>query len=111
MAAQSKLEPCGEGYAFIELCTPARPKSMQYKTPMHLLPKLKKWIQQLQQEMLDKNFIRRSDSTVIAPILVLKKPGLNKDGTSRGYRFVSDLRANLFGGIFATLSNEVVSQK
>jgi hypothetical protein len=73
----------------LELKEGARPRSMQYKTPIHLLPELKKWIQ----EMLDKNFIRRSDSTVTAPILILKKPGLNKDGSSRGYRFVSDLRA------------------
>eukprot|EP01052_Picozoa_sp_SAG31_P035524 SAG31_NODE_4300_length_3371_cov_8.759780_2_plen_65_part_00 len=54
---------------------------MNYKTPMHLLPELKKWIQ----EMLDKNFIKRSESTFTAPILVLKKPGLNKDGSSRGF--------------------------
>jgi hypothetical protein len=66
----------------------AKPQSASYKTPIHLLPELKKWIQ----EMLDKGMIRRSESTFVAPILVLKKPGVNKDGSPKGYRFVSDFR-------------------
>jgi hypothetical protein len=67
----------------------AVPQSLHYRTPVKLLPELKKWIQ----DMLKKNFIRRSESTFTAPILVLKKPGVNKDGSSKGFRFVSDFRA------------------
>eukprot|EP01052_Picozoa_sp_SAG31_P050675 SAG31_NODE_11674_length_1007_cov_4.552863_1_plen_102_part_01 len=49
----------GDPLLELKLKPGAKPRPMNYKTPMHLLPELKKWIQ----EMLDKNFIRRSEST------------------------------------------------
>jgi hypothetical protein len=66
----------------------AKLRSASYRTPVHLLPELKKWIQ----KMLDQGLIRRSESTFTAPILVLRKPGVNKDGSAKGFRFVSDFR-------------------
>jgi len=64
------------------------PVPMKYRIPVHMLPQLKEFVR----DMLEKNFIiPNPGSTHSAPMLVLKKPP-NHDGTSRGFRLVTDFR-------------------
>ena len=65
------------------------PKIVRYRCPENLLSEFKRYIQ----EMLDKGYISPGESEFSSPILIIKKPGINEDGTCKGYRFVSDLRA------------------
>ena len=67
----------------------APPLRRQYiKTAVHLLPHLREYIA----SMTAAGFIRPSTSPFSAPVLVIPKP-LNADGTSRGFRLVTDYRA------------------
>ena len=63
-------------------------QSRRYKTPVHLLPHLKEFID----TMMEKGFIRKSNSPFSSPVLIVPKPR-NADGTSRGFRLVTDFRA------------------
>jgi hypothetical protein len=66
------------------------PKPRRYRVPIHLLPQLKEFIK----DMLQKNWIEPSSSAWTSPVLVIKKPGVNADGTPKnGWRFVLDLSA------------------
>ena len=64
------------------------PSMHRYRTPDHLLPEFKRYID----EMVQKGWLKPSNSEYAAPILIIKKPGTYEDGTSKGYRFVSDFR-------------------
>ena len=64
------------------------PKMHRYRCPDHLLPEFKKFID----EMVSKGWLSPSDSEWAAPILIIKKPGTYEDGSSKGFRFVSDFR-------------------
>ena len=64
------------------------PKMHRYRTPEHLIPEFKRFID----EMLEKGWIVPTDAEWAAPVLIIKKPGTYEDGTSKGYRFVSDFR-------------------
>ena len=64
------------------------PKMHRYRCPDHLLPEFKKFVD----EMADKGWLSPSDSEWAAPILIIKKPGTYEDGSSKGFRFVSDFR-------------------
>jgi hypothetical protein len=64
------------------------PKPQRYRVPVNLLPELKKFIQ----TMLDKGFISPCEAEFTSPVLVIKKP-MNADGSSRGFRLVTDYRA------------------
>ena len=64
------------------------PKPQRFKTPRHMLPQLKEFLT----EMLQKKFLRPSRSPYSSPILVIPKP-MNPDGSSRGFRLVTDYRA------------------
>ena len=68
------------------------PPPRRYPVPTHLLPHLKEFID----DMLAKGIIAPTNSDWSAPVLIIKKPGVNADGTPKdGYRFVVDLsRAN-----------------
>jgi hypothetical protein len=62
---------------------------MKYRIPVHMLPQLKEFVT----DMLEKNFIvPNPGSTFSSPMLVLAKPR-NADGTSRGFRLVTDFRS------------------
>eukprot|EP01050_Picozoa_sp_SAG11_P021689 SAG11_NODE_3912_length_2152_cov_13.990258_1_plen_317_part_00 len=63
-------------------------QSRRYKTPVHLLPHLKEFID----TMMGKGFIRKSSSPFSSPVLIVPKPR-NADGSSRGFRLVTDFRA------------------
>lgn len=65
-----------------------KPVARRYPVPVNMYPELKKFIV----DMLAKNFIRKSTSSWSAPVLIIKKPPA-ADGSSRGYRFVTDFRA------------------
>ena len=63
-------------------------RPIKYRIPAHMLPQLKEFVR----DMLEKNFIKPNPgSTFSAPMLVIKKPP-NADGTSRGFRLVTDFR-------------------
>ena len=64
------------------------PKPQRYRVPVNLLPELKKFIQL----MLEKGYISPCEAEFTSPVLVIKKP-LNADGSSRGFRLVTDYRA------------------
>jgi len=64
------------------------PPIRRYKCPINLLPTFKNYIT----EMLDKGWIKPGKTEYTAPVLILKKPGTYEDGTSKGYRFVCDMR-------------------
>ena len=65
------------------------PTPMKYRIPVHMLPQLKEFVT----DMLEKNFIvPNPGSTFSSPMLVLAKPR-NADGTSRGFRLVTDFRS------------------
>eukprot|EP01050_Picozoa_sp_SAG11_P020378 SAG11_NODE_3424_length_2455_cov_10.236418_3_plen_146_part_00 len=55
-------------------------QSRRYKTHVHLLPHLKEFID----TMMEKGFIRKSNSPFSSPVLIVPKPR-NADGTSRGF--------------------------
>ena len=64
------------------------PQPRRYRVPVHLLPQLKEFIR----DMIDKGWIEESDSAWASPVLVIKKPGVNADGTPKnGWRFVVDM--------------------
>ena len=65
------------------------PTPHRYRTPEHLVPELKRFIE----EMLDKGWIEVGETEFNAPVLILKKPGTYDDGSSKGYRMCSDFRA------------------
>ena len=66
--------------------TPPTPR--RYRVPVHLLPQLQEFIK----DMAAKGWIRPSNSAWSSPVLVIKKPGVNADGTPKnGWRFVIDL--------------------
>jgi len=65
------------------------PPINRYRCPPNLLPEFRKFIQ----EMLDKGWISPGESEYSAPVLIIKKPGTYADGSSKGYRFVTDFRA------------------
>ena len=63
-------------------------RPIKYRIPVHMLPQLKEFVR----DMLEKNFIKPNPGTTFsAPMLVIKKPP-NADGTSRGFRLVTDFR-------------------
>ena len=64
------------------------PPPRRFKTPVHMLQALKNFIT----EMVSKNYIRKSTSPYSSPVLVIPKPR-NADGSSRGFRLVTDFRA------------------
>ena len=64
------------------------PSMHRYRTPDHLLPEFKRYID----EMVQKGWLIPSDSEWAAPILIIKKAGTYEDGSSKGFRFVSDFR-------------------
>ena len=64
------------------------PPIRRYKCPINLLPTFKNYIK----EMLEKGWIKPGKTEYTAPVLILKKPGTYEDGTSKGYRFVCDMR-------------------
>eukprot|EP01050_Picozoa_sp_SAG11_P005729 SAG11_NODE_414_length_9684_cov_7.947522_1_plen_2392_part_00 len=66
-------------------CTPV---SRRYPVPVHMYPEFKKFIT----NMLEMNFIIPSESSFTAPVIIIKKPPA-ADGTSRGWRFVTDFRS------------------
>ena len=66
------------------------PPPARYRCPVNLLPEFKKFVL----EMLEKGWIEPAkDAMYGCPILIIKKPGTYEDGSSKGYRFVSDMRA------------------
>ena len=66
------------------------PPPQKYRCPNNLLPEFKKFIL----EMLEKGWIEPAkDAMYAAPILIIKKPGTYEDGSSKGFRYVSDMRA------------------
>ena len=60
----------------------------RFRTPVHMLQALKQFLT----EMYSKNYIRKSTSPYSSPVLVIPKPR-NADGSSRGFRLVTDFRA------------------
>eukprot|EP01050_Picozoa_sp_SAG11_P004756 SAG11_NODE_313_length_10878_cov_43.354578_1_plen_344_part_10 len=65
--------------------TPMKPRF--FRTPHNLLPHLKEFVE----GMMEAGFIQPSKSPFSAPILVIPKPR-NADGSSRGFRLVTDFR-------------------
>ena len=64
------------------------PPVRRYKCPINLLPVFKNYIK----EMLEKGWIKPGKTEYTAPVLIIKKPGTYEDGSSKGYRFVCDMR-------------------
>jgi hypothetical protein len=63
-------------------------EEVPFRTPVHMLQALKQFLT----EMYSKSYIRKSINPYSSPVLVIPKPR-NADGSSRGFRLVTDFRA------------------
>ena len=72
------------------------PPPRHYRVPQHLLPELRKFVQ----EMVEKGWISKSRSPFSSPVLVIRKPG------NRGYRFVVDFSGTV-NPITKTLNHHI----